>query len=376
MRLGIDARYLSHGLVGGVHTYLEHLLPPLLEQSGPHAVFLYADTKRPFELSSLPPGVVVRYLPYRNYLSKLILDWIILRKAMAADRIEVAHFPANYGFGPAGARTVITVHDQINLLPWGRIIGGHARELSTILKMTYLHLCTMAAVKRAELLLTVSDYARREIAHFSGLPEEKIVTTYHAPGPGWQRVHDRTVLGEVRQRYGLPERFVLADGIKNPDVIVRAWRGLPPSLRDGYRMVFYSRRPDPPAAVFDAVRAGWAQLLIRPPRADLPALYSLAEAFVFPSLIEGFGLPLLEAMACGAPVIASTAGAIPEVTGGAARLMDAADETALVAHLVSVLDNAAETLRLRQLGLARAASFSWQRTAQQTWAGYRRAWAA
>jgi glycosyltransferase involved in cell wall biosynthesis len=370
MRLGIDVRYLSHGLMGGVHTYLANLLPALLEQAGGHTVFLYADTKSPFELAAVPAGVTVRYLPYRNSLSYIVHDWLRLPRAMAADRVEVAHFPTNYGFGPARARTVITVHDEINLLPWHKIIRGHRKDPRTVFMMTYLHLSTRAAVRRAHRLLTVSEYARQQIARYSGLAPEKIVSIHHAPAPDWHPLQDEATLAEVRRRYGLPDRFVLADGIKNPGVIVRAWARLPERLRSERRIVFYSRRPDPPKEVFEAVRAGWARLLIRPSRADLMALYSQADAFVFPSWIEGFGLPLLEAMTCGAPVIASTAGAIPEVTGGAARLFEAADETTLAAHLASVLDNPEEANRLRKLGFARAATFSWERTARRVWESY------
>ena len=114
MRIGIDARYLSHGLVGGVHLYLKNLLPELLRQCADQQVVLYADTKRPFELNDLPAHVTVRVLPYRNGVSSLIHDWVTLKRWMAEDRLDVAHFPANYGFAPAGARSVA----------WGRSLAG------------------------------------------------------------------------------------------------------------------------------------------------------------------------------------------------------------------------------------------------------------
>lgn len=372
MRLGIDARYLSHGLVGGVHTYVAHLLPALFAQAAGQEIFLYADTKCPLDIAP-PANVIVRYLPYRNGLSSFVHDWKTLRAAMAADRITVAHFPANYGFGPRGARTLITVHDEINLLPLMEIWRGHRKDPRTVTMMTYLHFSTRAAVQKAHQLITVSEYARQQIVRVSGFPLEKIAPVYHAPTPDLRRVTDPAALAEVRARLNAPERFVLADGIKNPGVLVRAWARLPEAVRSGRHIVFFSRRPDPPAVIHEAVRAGWARLLIRPARADLIALYSQAEAFVFPSWIEGFGIPLLEAMTCGAPVIASTAGSIPEVAGGAALLMDAEDDATLAVHLTRVLTDAAEAERLRQLGFARAAQFSWAKTAEQIWAIYRQA---
>ena len=120
MRLGIDARYLSHGLMGGVHTYLSLLVPALIERARNAQIFLYADDKARFEIdtAALPANVTVRILPYRNALSAFKLDFT-LRNVMAADRIDVAHFPSNFGFAPPGARSVITLHDAINITPLG-----------------------------------------------------------------------------------------------------------------------------------------------------------------------------------------------------------------------------------------------------------------
>lgn len=372
MRIGIEIRYLSHGLVGGVHTYVKHLVPALLAAGPEHEFVLYADRKAPLELAGLPAHARVRLLPYRNALSSVANDLLVLRRAMAADRLDVAHFPANYGFGPRGAATVITLHDAINLMPLPAIIAGHRKNARTVGMMTYLHLLSRAAVRRADGILTVSEHARREILRYCRLDPARLVATYHAPTPDLRRVADPAAHAAVRARYGIDRPYVLADGLKNPAVIVRAWRLLPAELRERHTIVFFARH-QPLPAVQEAVAAGLAHLLHRPPREDLITLFSGAEAFVFPSWIEGFGIPILEAMTCGAPVIASDRGAIPEVAGGAARLADAEDEAAFAAHLAAVLGDPAEVVRLRSLGYARAAQFSWRTTAEQTLAAYARA---
>lgn len=368
MRIGIDVRYLSHGLVGGVHNYVRRLVPALIAAGRAHEFVLYADTKAPFELRDLPPHVQVRYLPYRNGLSSIAND-LLIRQAMRTDRVEVAHFPANYGFGPAQAATIITLHDEINVLPLAQIIAGHRKDVRTLAMMTYLHLLTRAAVPRAARILTVSEHARQQILRYVQIAPERIVAAHHGVDPDLQRVIDPQQRAAVQARHNITRRYVLADGLKNPAVLVRAWRALPGVLRDQFVIVFFARR-EPLPVVQEAVAAGWAQLLLRPSREDLIALYSGAAAFVFPSWIEGFGMPLLEAMTCGAPVIASDRGAIPEVTGGAARLVDAEDTPTLAQHLIAVLDDPAEAERLRRLGYARAAQFAWANTAQQTLAVY------
>jgi len=362
MRIGIDVRYLSHGLVGGVHTYIAHFVPALIACAYDHEIVLYADTKRPFELNTIPPHVTVRYLPYRSPLSSIAND-LLMQREIRRDRIEVMHFPANYGFAPRGTRTVITLHDAINILPLREIVRGHRKDPRTLAMMTYLHLCSTAALRRADLVLTVSEHARREIARQGKIDIGRIVAIPHAPTPDLRRVTEPAILDAVRTRYGLDKPFVLADGLKNPAVLIRTWRRLPAAIRASHQLIFFTRR-EPLAVVREAEVAGIAQVLINPPRADLIALYSMATAFAFPSWIEGFGIPLLEAMTCGAPVIASDRGAIPEVVGDAGLLADAEDDAAIADHIARVLNDSARAQQMRERGFARAAQFSWERVAQ------------
>jgi glycosyltransferase involved in cell wall biosynthesis len=218
--------------------------------------------------------------------------------------------------------------------------------------------------------VTVSEYAKRRIAEVGKINPDRIHVVPHAPTPQFKRIEDPVVLAEVRKRHALPARFVLADALKNPAVLVRAWRMLPAELRADRKIVFFARRPDVLPIVTEAAAAGDAVLLQRPPREDLIALYSMADAFAFPSWIEGFGIPVLEAMICGAPVLASDRGSIPEVAGNAALISDAEDAVALAANLTRVLSDEATALTLRNRGLTRAAQFTWRKTAEQLLQAY------
>src|SRR5262249_55453715 len=163
----------------------------------------------------------------------------------------------------------------INILPLWEIVRGHGKKPRTIAMMSYLHLCTSLAVRRAHLLLTVSAHAGREIARYSNFDPRRIVPVHHAPTPDLRRIEDTAILAEVRQRYGLPTPFVMADALKNPAALVRAWQLLPATLRENRQIVFFSRRPEPLPIVYEAVTQGYARLLVRPPREDLIALYSM-----------------------------------------------------------------------------------------------------
>jgi len=364
MRIGIDVRYLSHGLIGGVHTYVAGFVAALLHIKGEHSLFLYADTKRPLELDHLPAHATVRYLPYRSPLSSVVND-LLMRRAVARDQIDVMHYPANYGFSPPGTRTVITLHDEMNILPLPQILHCHRKHPRIVAMMTYLHLLTRAAVRRADLLLTDSEYSRQAIIRHSNFEPERIHVAYLGLGPDVARVEDPDVLRAVRDRYDLRRPIILADALKNPRALIRAWHRLPEALRQAYEIVFFSRRPDVLPVVREAVANGDAKLFVKIPTSDLVAFYSMAQAFVFPSPIEGFGLPLIEAMSCGAPVIASDRGSVPEIVGDAALIAGADDAAMIARHLSDVLSRPELARELRARGYARALDFTWPQTARK-----------
>lgn len=364
MRIGLDVRYLSHGLVGGVRNYVAQFTETLVRVAVEHDIVLYADTKAPFELHHLPNNVTVRLLPWHGPQSSIYYD-LFLKKYMQQDNLDIAHFTGNYGFGPKGSYCVITLQDEINLLPLKEIIAGHKKTPRVIAMMTYLHLMTRAAVQQADLIITVSEYSRQQIMRYSGISPQQIAAVHHACPHDIQRIEDPALLHDVRQRLNLNKPFILAEAFKNPGVLVRAWQRLPQPIRDQHEIIFFSRSPDVLPIVHEAIRAGIARMFVRPQRSDLSALYTMAAVFVFPSWIEGFGIPLVEAMTCGTPIIASNRGSIPEVVDQAGYIIDAEDDQALAHYLVELLTNpdAAETLRQR--GFARVKQFSWTKNAQR-----------
>ena len=373
MRIGIDARYLSHGIVGGVHSYVANLVPALIQAAPDDEFYLYADQKAEFELANLPGNATVRYLNYSNKLTSIYNDLVAMKQAMAADNLDIAHFPANYGFGPPGVRTVITLHDQINVLPIREILRGHQKNPLTIAMMTYLHFCSTRSVPKADLIITMSHYSREQILKNIDVDPDRLVVWTNGPSPDIHEVKDPTLLKAIRQRFGLTKPFVIADGVKNPGVLVEAWKLLPAELRECYDIVFFSRIPTPPEPVHEAVEAGYAHLLVRPSNEELHALYSMAHALAFPSWYEGLGLPLLEAMICGTPVVASDRGSIPEVIGDAGLVCDVDDIATFSHNLRTVLSDREVHSHLKQRGYLRAAEFTWDKTAQAYLDFYRRA---
>jgi glycosyltransferase involved in cell wall biosynthesis len=236
---------------------------------------------------------------------------------------------------------------------------------------------TQLGTKRADLLLTVSESTGRDVQAYYHVNRASIHVIGNAVDSIFQRERDPARLAAVRERYGLPEHFILAVGAgrphKNIETLVEAFACLDPSLAPTL-VIAGEHDPRFPEGVSARIQAhGIASRVVRPGmirEEDLPAVYSLADVFVFPSLVEGFGLPPLEAMACGTPVLASTASAVSETVGDAALAFDARDPEQLAAILSRVLADATLRITLSRHGLERARAFTWERVARETLQAY------
>lgn len=376
LRVAIDGRYLSHGLVGGVHTYLTNLSRALLTSGGDQQYSFWADARAEFELTNDAGSFNLHTLPWRNPLSSIRND-LRIGSAMADSGAEIVHFPANYGFAPASIPQIITVHDAINLLPLAGIVRGHRKKPEVIAKMTYLHAMTRASMRRNPFVVTVSEYSRGEILRYGGLPEERVYVVHSAHGDDVQPA-SLEQQAQMRAEYGLRPHVVLADGIKNPESSLAAYRALPEDVRTNTSLVFFSRRAAP-ACVQDAALHKEAVLINQPAFDRLVVLFTLADIFLFPSLYEGFGLPALEAMACGTPVIGSRVGSIPEVLGESGFVVEPGDHPAMSSIMISLLGDSHRLQRASEVALHRASMFSWRAAAnrmQEIYAEVHERWTA
>ncbi|MFQ5885702.1 MAG: glycosyltransferase family 4 protein [Anaerolineae bacterium] len=299
-------------------------------------------------------------------LAKLWFEQISFPRACQG--MEVAHVPY---FAPPlypSIPTVVTIHDLIPLiLPAYR---------GSILVRFYTRLVSLGA-KRAAAIITDSHSSKRDIINLLKIPGERIHTISLAADDRF-KPGVKTELDRVRRKYSLPQEFILYlggfDQRKNLKTLFKGFRGLKERLGDKYPLVIagtlpskdtaffpHPRRLAEEAGVSEGVRfIGWVA------EEEKPALYSLATLFLYPSLYEGFGLPPLEALACGTPVIASNAASLPEVVGDGGVLVDPRDPAAWAEAMVALLTSPQKRDELSAKAVEQAQKFSWQRTARET----------
>ncbi len=323
-----------------------------------------------------PSANPARRAALRDSLAKVWFEQMTFGRACARRNAALAHVP--YFASPLfpRTRTIVTIHDLIPMiLPLYR---------GSALVRAYTQLVALAA-KRADAIIADSECSRHDIIARLQVEPTRVQVIYLAADPRFQPVIDPAPLDAVRSKYNLPEKFVLYlggyDQRKNVRVIIQAFARLPEFYRAGVRLVLAGVKlgddsaffPDPRRIARDAGTHGGAplpddaiQYLGWVDEADKPALYASATAFVFPSLYEGFGLPPLEAMACGTPVIASNASSLPEIIGDAGITIEPNDGDAWAEAMRTVLTDESQWQAMRARGLAQAQKFSWERTAQET----------
>jgi glycosyltransferase involved in cell wall biosynthesis len=289
-------------------------------------------------------------------------------------RLDVVHDPNGIApfLGPRlGARRLVTIHDAFAYV--------HPETHNRLDNWRYRWMLPSAA-RRADLVLTDSEHSRGDLVRYLRLPAAQVRAIPLGAEPRFRPVDDTPARRAILERYGITSPYLLYVGGINARKNIAG-------LFEAYARV-RARHPELALVVggkrqwqTGEIDAAFTRLGLENNvlftgyvgDADLPALYSAAAAFVFPSLYEGFGLPPLEAMACGAPVIASASSSLPEVVGDAALTADPHDIGGLAAAIERVVGDAELRAELRRRGIARAARFSWQRTARETLAAYQQA---
>jgi len=369
MRIAFDGTTLTPGRTG-VGYYTEHLLQHLAQQVKETGDELIVVSNQPIDTAQpLPRHVRV----HADHRFPLRIVWMQMMAGRLLDEIraDVAHFTNGMLPLGTGAARVVTIHDMsLRLFP----------RCHPLRRLVINRPLLGVAARVADAIVTVSHSARHDLLRLHGVPAERVTVVHEAAGPGFHPIADRSLLARIRVRYGLPERFVLYVGAIEPRKnLMRLMDGFAAARAQGmlHELVCVGPYGWSSRALYEHIdRIGLRRLVHFTgyvPAEDLPVIYNLGELFVFPSLYEGFGLPVVEAMACGTPVITANSSSLSEIASAAAVTVDPHSTEALTEALLRVSSNAELRADLSARGLARAAEFSWTRAAREMLGIYQRA---
>lgn len=375
MKIGFSGKIFAAKLSGNGY-YLYRLLQSLLhiDEGHQYTVFLPGDVSLYGELQGDQRLSVIKSSPILNRRGlRAGFEALYVPYKFGRLGLDVLHMPTDGGgvLAPGGVLTVSLMGIAARHFP--QIHPTHIR--------VFQRWSMAASARAARLIFTISESSKRDLVEMFGVPPDRIKVTYlGVDSDFYPRDREGRFADQIRTKYGLPQRYILYLGNleprKNITSLIKAYVII--QSRDDVDLVIAGKK----AWMFDEVfraakesgcedRIYFTDYVDGP---DLPWIYSMAEAFVFPSLFEGFGLPNLEAMACGTPVISSNISSIPEVVGDAGILVNPLDVDQIADAVSVVLSDRVLSERLRNAGVERARSFTWMRTAQQTLDGYRLAY--
>jgi len=367
VRIGIDGRYIADHFPGiGRYTYN---LAAKLPEFAPDTDFVLFRNPRllntRYDLERLALNPNLRLLPV-DVPTRSLKEQYQLRSLAKALSLDLLHSP--YYIKPYWLHcpSVVTMYDLIPMI--------YPQQLPHRWSAWIFRVTASLAVHSASQIIAISESTKRDVTRLLSGSQGR-TTVVHLAADERFRPLDRAQLDKALQRLGLPRKYVLYMGINKPHKNLVFLLQLFAELNTDAKLVLAGKQDPRYSQVREEARRlrvdDRVVFLGEVADSDLPTLYNGAELFVFPSLYEGFGLPVLEAMACGTPVVCSSASSLPEIVGDAAVTLDPRDRGGWVAAMTEVLENEELRADLRTKGPARAAGFSWEDTARETFGVYR-----
>jgi glycosyltransferase involved in cell wall biosynthesis len=362
MRIGFDARAVRYRK--GIGTYSRNLLQQFADSGIEVVVFCEDDEKHTIPRADTFTLVSANTDPVAS------VGRGAFRALVKESKVDLLHVPSPWAPTPVPVPLVSTMHDVTPFI--------YPRSVPLSLRMRYKRQLT-ETLEESQRVITVSQILFSTLSIYAGVDPAKVRVIHNGVSERFTPQTDEGMLSAARHRYSLPERFAFWAGEFRPEknvlFLIQAWSRLLKRLADPPTLVLAGAQKIDYRKLSDEVaKRGLEGSVLFPgfiDDDDLPAVYSAATIFVFPSLCEGFGLPPLEAMACGTPCVVSNSSSLPEVTGSAALLFDPTSLDGFEDCVTRVLTDPDLYATLQQEGLRQAARFSWRRAAEETLAVYR-----
>ncbi len=360
MRIGFDAKRAFNNYTG-LGNYSRFIIEALLEHAPEHQYFVYTSKIKGNWHNSLAdfPGKLQVQLPvaYASLPSALWRSWFIA-KDLQQDKIDIFHGLSNeipYGLKKAGVKSVVSIHDLIFL--------RYPEQYPVIDRFFYQRKFKYAC-ENADAIVAVSEQTKRDIIDFYQIPSERIAVIYQGCQPTFcQRIADKTIINQILQKYGIQKHYILCVASfaerKNQLRLIKAFQQLP---EKGYDLVLIGGQSKYLDELKQYVQQSGIQERVHfvtdVPASDLPPLYQGSSLFVYPSLFEGFGIPIIEALHSGVPVVAATGSCLEEAGGEGALYANPLDINDLAEKMHHVLTSEALQNRLINKGTEHVKQFA------------------
>jgi glycosyltransferase involved in cell wall biosynthesis len=371
-KIAIDVRTVLPNR-SGVGNYVLHLIQNL-RQVDPGPTYYFLSQKKNLPLLghlAREQNPFLTFFSHENHPLSDFWEHFILPIRLKKMGIHVFHGPASLiPFRRDHCSLVVTIHDLVAFL---------FPETIPLKYGAYMRYLLRQAVKKADKIIAVSHHTRQDLIKILKVPSEKIVVIHEAPSPIFRSYDKKEVQAQIKEHYGITKKFIYHLGNieprKNLIVLLEAFTQVCRELGNDYLLVVSGQKGWLTKALSRYLKnyPVWDQVLFTGyvPMEHIPLFMNGAELFVFPSLYEGFGLPVLEAMSCGTPVISSNRSSIPEIVGSAGVLVDPTRVQDLADRMVALLRNPEERRHLSRLGLEQSTRFSWEEAARKTLGVYR-----
>jgi glycosyltransferase involved in cell wall biosynthesis len=363
MRIGIMLRSMDEK--GGVGVYTHNIVRELLQIDTTNQYFLFYANPSNLGLFSNHGNVHERWVKVSN---KAFWDQVAIPQACRADRIDVLFHPKFTVPLLAPCKTVMVVHgadwlipEQAQFYPWWDVM--------------YMRMMLPLYFKKSSVVISVSQETTDNFNRILKLPAGKTQTIYFAPARHFRRVTDAEELRNVKGRYNLPDRFILTltkrkgGNRKNLGKVFKAYSRYHKQASNPHKLVVGGKDCHLFREEYALPMDGYGKDILFPDwidQADLPAVYSLASLYLYPSNLEAFPIPLTEAMACGTPILTSNVNGLKEIAGDAALLMDPADTESIANGILRILSDPQLGESLSCKGLERSKQFNWDKCARNT----------
>jgi glycosyltransferase involved in cell wall biosynthesis len=366
VRIGVNALQLRTRN-SGVGQYIYQMVSSLLSSGTDQLQIYLSRGMTPVEWSS-GQIAVVKEIPFRKeqFIFRNLYELFFFGATLGRDNLSLLWSPDTKLplFLPSNIPYVVTVHD---------LAIFREPETYELSRAIYWRKLFKHAIQSSACIVAISQTTRNDLIELMNVPPEKIRVIYNGVNPRFRLIDDQDHLARVASKYGLPKQFLLFVGLfgprKNIAGILQAYAILKKKHQVSHHLVMVGERGWRYRADLELVqRLGLEGDVVFPgfvEEDDLPAVYNLADVFIFPSLYEGFGLPVLEAMACGTPVVTSNLSALPEVVGTSGVLVNPRDPEEIASGVYHVLSNSKLASGLAKAGLERSSHFTWKNAAEE-----------